>query len=75
MRIDEPAYAMDIDNNPEASSTNLRYTYASLTTPTITYEVDSRTGKRTVLKRTPAPNYDPPSVKPTGCSRQPIGAL
>ena len=56
---DEPAYAMGIDNNPEASSTKLRYTYASLTTPTITYEVDSRTGKRTVLKRTPAPNYDP----------------
>jgi oligopeptidase B len=56
---DEPAYAMTIDNNPEASSTKLRYTYASLTTPTITYEVDSRTGKRTILKRTPAPNYDP----------------
>jgi len=56
---DEPAYAMAIDNNPEVSSTKLRYTYASLTTPTITYEVDSRIGKRTVLKRTPAPNYDP----------------
>jgi len=56
---DEPAYAMTIDNNPEASSTNLRYTYTSLTTPTITYEVDSRTGQRAILKRTPAPNYDP----------------
>ena len=56
---DEPAYAMTIDNNPEASSTKMRYTYASLTTPPITYEVDSRTGKRTILKRTPAPNYDP----------------
>lgn len=56
---DEPASAMSIGVNPEVTSTKLRYTYDSLTTPTITYEVDSRTGARTVLKRTPAPNYDP----------------
>lgn len=56
---DEPAYAMSIGTNPEASSTKLRYTYDSLTTPEITYEVDSRTGARTLLKRTPAPGYDP----------------
>ena len=56
---DEPAYGMDIGANYEAASTKLRYTYNSLTTPTITYEVDSRTGARTVLKRNPAPNYDP----------------
>jgi oligopeptidase B len=55
---DEPAYVMALAENPEAASTKLRYTYGSLTTPTITYEVDSRTGARTVLKRTPAPNYD-----------------
>jgi oligopeptidase B len=56
---DEPAYAMEIGNNPEVGSTKLRYTYDSLTTPEITYEVDAASGKRTVLKRTPAPNYDP----------------
>jgi oligopeptidase B len=56
---DEPAYAMGIDANYEVDSTKLRYTYDSLTTPTITYEVDSRTGQRTVLKRNPAPGYDP----------------
>ncbi|MEP7131448.1 MAG: S9 family peptidase [Sphingomicrobium sp.] len=56
---DEPAYAMSIGENPEVSSTKLRYSYSSLTTPTITYEVDSSTGARTLLKRTPAPNYDP----------------
>ena len=55
---DEPAYAMSIGENPEAASTKLRYSYTSLATPTVTYEVDSRTGARTVLKRTPAPNYD-----------------
>jgi oligopeptidase B len=56
---DEPAYAMDIGDNREVNSTKVRYTYNSLTTPTITYEVDATTGARTVLKRTPAPNYDP----------------
>ena len=55
---DEPAYVMDIGANPEVTSTKLRYIYGSLTTPPITYEVDSRTGARTVIKRTPAPNYD-----------------
>jgi oligopeptidase B len=56
---DEPAYAMNLDDNREVAATRLRYTYDSLTTPKITYEVDSRTGRRTVLKRTPSPNYDP----------------
>ena len=56
---DEPAYAMTLGNNPESSATSVRYVYDSLTTPRITYEVDSTTGARTVLKRTPAPNYDP----------------
>ena len=56
---DEPAYAMEIGDNREVSATKLRYTYDSLTTPEITYEVDASTGARTVLKRTPAPNYDP----------------
>jgi oligopeptidase B len=56
---DEPAYAMELGDNREVTATKLRYTYDSLTTPKITYEVDSRTGARTVLKRTPSPNYDP----------------
>ena len=56
---DEPAYAMGLGANPEVAATKVRYTYDSLTTPEITYEVDSRTGARTVLKRTPSPNYDP----------------
>jgi oligopeptidase B len=56
---DEPAFAMDIGDNREVATTKLRYTYDSLTTPTITYEVDALTGARKVLKRTPSPNYDP----------------
>ena len=56
---EEAAYTMTIGKNPESASTKLRYTYDSLTTPQVTYEVDAATGQRTVLKRTPAPNYDP----------------
>ncbi|MBA2467503.1 MAG: S9 family peptidase [Sphingomonas sp.] len=56
---DEPAYNMAIGDNREVDTTKLRYTYDSLTTPKITYQVDAGTGARTVLKRTPAPNYDP----------------
>jgi oligopeptidase B len=56
---DEPAYAMTLGANPESSATSVRYVYDSLTTPRITYEVESASGARTVLKRTPAPNYDP----------------
>src|SRR5207237_5134767 len=44
--------------NSEVDTTKLRYTYDSLTTPQITYELDTKTGKRVVLKRQPAPNYD-----------------
>jgi oligopeptidase B len=49
---------MELGDNREVATTRLRYTYDSLTTPKITYEVDSATGARTVLKRTPAPNYN-----------------
>ena len=56
---DEPAYMMAIGDNREVDTTKLRYTYDSLTTPRITYQVDAATGARTVLKRTPSPNFDP----------------
>jgi oligopeptidase B len=59
VNADEPAYTMALQDNPEVATTKLRYTYDSLTTPQIVYEVDVNTGERTVLKRTPAPNYDP----------------
>ncbi|MEJ7777631.1 MAG: S9 family peptidase [Sphingomicrobium sp.] len=56
---DEPAYAMGLGDNREVDTTLLRYRYDSLTTPAILYQVDASTGQRTVLKKTPAPNYDP----------------
>ena len=56
---DELAYAMELDANREVSASSVRYTYDSLTTPKVTYEVDAASGARTMLKRTPAPGYDP----------------
>ena len=37
----------------EAASTTLRYTYTSLTTPSTVYDLDMRTGARTLVKETP----------------------
>lgn len=55
---DEPAFAMDLATNEEPASDWLRYTYASLTTPTTTFEINAKTGERRTLKVQPAPTYD-----------------
>jgi oligopeptidase B len=59
VQSDEPAYTMALNSNAEVATTKLRYTYDSLTTPQLTYDLDTATGERTLLKRTPSPNYDP----------------
>jgi oligopeptidase B len=57
---DEPAYAMSLSINAEPDTPWLRYSYASLTTPNTTYEVDVPTGERKLLKRDPVlGGYDP----------------
>jgi oligopeptidase B len=48
---DEPAYTEAFSDNAEADTDRLRYTYTSLATPRSVYEVDMRTGARTLLKR------------------------
>jgi oligopeptidase B len=50
---DEPAYRMTLGDNEEIGSDVLRYTYTSLTTPFTTYDIDLRTGERTLLRRQP----------------------
>lgn len=50
---DEPAYAMLLATNAEPGTDLLRYTYTSLTTPNTTYELDVKTGERTMLKEDP----------------------
>ena len=57
---DENAYAASIDVNAEQDSEVLRYSYASLTTPTTIYDVNMRTGERTLVKRQPVlGDFDP----------------
>ena len=56
----DPAYTMEIGNNTESSTTLLRYTYTSPTTPRTTYDYDMRTGERKELKRDPVlGGFDP----------------
>jgi len=47
----EPAFAMDIDDNPEQDTNWLRYSYSSLTTPDTIYELNIETGERKLLKQ------------------------
>jgi len=57
---DEAAYTALLGANQEIDSNLLRYTYASLTTPTTTYDYDMSSGARTLLKRDPVPPpFDP----------------
>lgn len=56
---DEPASTQGFDVNAEQGTPKLRYSYSSLATPDSIYEVDMRTGERTLLKRQPVPGYDP----------------
>ncbi|QNP39665.1 S9 family peptidase [Lysobacter solisilvae (ex Woo and Kim 2020)] len=59
VKADEPAYSMGLSVNPEPDTPWLRYSYTSMTTPNTTYELNTRTGERRLLKRDPVPGYDP----------------
>jgi len=50
---DEPAYTICLSANAEIDTPLVRYTYTSLTTPVSTYDFDTVTGKKTLLKREP----------------------
>ncbi|MGY0504827.1 S9 family peptidase [Luteimonas sp. e5] len=58
VKADETAYSMGLSANPETDTDWLRYSYTSLTTPAITYEVNTATGERRELKQQPVPGYD-----------------
>jgi oligopeptidase B len=59
VKADEPAYSMGLSTNAEPDTDWLRYTYTSLTTPGTTYELNTRTGERKLMKREPVIGYDP----------------
>jgi len=57
---DEPAYRAGLGDNEEFDSSIVRYTCTSLTTPVTTYDYDTRTGQRTLLKQEPVlGDFDP----------------
>ena len=49
--FDEPTYAAWISANPEFDSTQLRFGYSSLTTPTSIYDYDLNTKEKTLKKQ------------------------
>ncbi len=59
VKADEPAYSMGLATNSEPDTDWLRYSYTSLTTPDTTYELNTRTGERRLIKRQPVIGYDP----------------
>ncbi|WP_394539707.1 S9 family peptidase [Lysobacter enzymogenes] len=59
VKADEPAFSMGLATNAEHDTPWLRYTYTSLTTPATTYELNTLTGERKLLKRQPVIGYDP----------------
>lgn len=55
----ETVYTMNLGTNPEFSLEGIRYGYASMITPSSTYEYDFKTGKSTLLKQQEIPSgYD-----------------
>jgi oligopeptidase B len=49
----EEAASVWLGSNPEFETTNLRYVFSSLVTPTTDYDYDVRTRERTLVKRQP----------------------
>lgn len=59
VRSDEPAATQSFYVNAEQDTPLLRYTETSLVMPQSVYDLDLRTGERTLVKRQPVPGYDP----------------
>ncbi|MGV8940560.1 MAG: S9 family peptidase [Lysobacter sp.] len=59
VKADESAYSMGLATNAEPDTDWLRYSYTSLTTPATTYELNTTTGERRLLKQQPVIGYDP----------------
>lgn len=51
--VDDPAYVLWLGINPDPDSSEFRYGYTSLTTPTSQYALDLMSGERKLLKQQP----------------------
>ncbi len=64
MTFEDPAYGVNVDENPEFPTEVLRFTYSSLVTPPSVYDYDMATRKRTLKKRQEVlGSYDPSLYK------------
>ncbi len=54
----EPAFAMELGNNPDPAAAFVRYTYTSMVTPATVFDIDPRSGERHVRKVDDVPTYD-----------------
>lgn len=54
--VDEPAYSLGYSEGYEYDTTNLRFTYSSLSTPGETYDYDMERQVRTLIKRREIPS-------------------
>jgi len=55
---DEPAFAMELGNNPDPAAQSVRYSYSSMVTPSSVFDVDLVTGQRTLRKEQVVIGYD-----------------
>lgn len=51
LKFDDPIFSVYISNNPETTSSSVRISYSSLTTPRTTYEFNLQDQTRTILKQ------------------------
>ena len=58
LTFDETVHAAFPSQNREHRSSTFRYSYTSFVTPSSVFDLDLRTGKRTLLKQTEVPGYD-----------------
>lgn len=59
--FDEPTYSLSFVDGLEADTTNLRFTYSSLSTPGETYDYDMATRQRVLIKRREVPSGHEPA--------------
>ena len=58
LTFDETVHAAFPSQNREHRSSTFRYSYTSFVTPSSVFDLDLRTGKRSLLKQTEVPGYD-----------------
>ena len=56
--FEEPAYRLGVGENLDYDTTTFRFTYESFLAPRRVIDIDLETRTQTVVKETPAPNYD-----------------